>query len=254
MVCASESVKDIRKDGKMQSAVSISPTNDNLDRYAEPKITEWLVDAALSRTFLTYGEAKQRLEKEHNFSHIWHNRPGYCAEQLMRKIQKEIPDAPLLNALLVNASDKMPGEGIADFFSKHYNNSILKKKGIREKNEPLWRKYSEMATEEVYNYFRWPYIYTEIYKKPYTFKREELRVLYSDCCAEENSALGRRGGEGPNHKALRQRVHLNPEEVFPDKSIQSSRTEHPLPSGDRLDVLYIGIKELFPIEIKSKDS
>ena len=150
------------------TAERIKPTYENFDKYAEPEIAKWLIDAALSRTVLTYGEVKDRLEKQVGFSDIGQaTRLGYSADKLMFNILEKYPNAPLLNVLLVNKSENTPGEGFAKFLSKRYNIAAFSVKGVKKNNAPLWREYTEKATDEVYNFNRWPRIYAEVYARPY---------------------------------------------------------------------------------------
>lgn len=176
----------------------IRATHDNLDEHAEPVIAKWLVDAALSRTVLRYGEAKNRLEKQVGFSNIGQaTNLGRSAEKLMLKIQEKYPNAPLLNALLVKKSDNMPGEGLAKFLWERYKIPDFSVKGVRENNKPLWQEYTQKAADEVYNFYGWPYIYSEVYERPYEPERKELLALQTDSEAKKQDHQRGHGGEGP---------------------------------------------------------
>ena len=63
-----------------------------------------------------------------------------------------------------------------------------------------------------------------------------------------------RGGEGPNHRALRLRVLRNPSLVRTELRPEATNTEVELLSGDRVDVVSITEDRTVAIEVKSKDS
>ncbi|WP_171123502.1 MULTISPECIES: hypothetical protein [unclassified Ruegeria] len=66
-------------------------------------------------------------------------------------------------------------------------------------------------------------------------------------------AFGGRG-EGENHRALRLWVLNNPTAIFPSIKLLRSDTEFVLPSGDRLDVIFIAPNASIALEVKSRDS
>lgn len=63
-----------------------------------------------------------------------------------------------------------------------------------------------------------------------------------------------RSGEGENHKRLRLWVKDNPAKVMKGLVVAKTRTEVPLLSGDRVDVIYYWKGNALAIEVKSIDS
>ena len=63
-----------------------------------------------------------------------------------------------------------------------------------------------------------------------------------------------RSGEGENHKRLRLWVKDNPAKVLKGLAVAKTRTEVPLLSGDRVDVVYYSKGNALAIEVKSIDS
>lgn len=233
----------------------IRPTNPNLDKYAEPVLAKWLIEAALNRGDLTYGEAKLRLEKQVGFSSIGRaTRLGYCAGQIMHNIHAKFPKAPLLNTLLVLQQDHMPSTGAGGFMASHFGKPKLAREGTRDEKPDLWREYFEAAAEEVYEFADWPEIYQQVYGQPYEADSSPMSPSSPQGGTEKDGLPRGRGGEGPNHKALRLWVWANPQEIFPKLSITRSETEEDLPSGDRVDVVYYASESTIALEVKSKDS
>lgn len=233
----------------------IKPTNANLDMYAEPALAKWLIEAALSRSVLTYGEAMLRLEKQVGFSRIGRaTRLGYCAGQIMHNIHAKFPNAPLLNTLLVLQNDYMPSTGAGSFMANYFGKPNLAKEGIRQENPDLWRRYFESAAEEVYAFPDWPKVYKDVYAKPYQPDTSRMSPSNPTGGTEKDGIARGRGGEGPNHKALRLWVQANPAAVFPKLKVTRTDTEVDLLSGDRVDVVYYGTERTIALEVKSKDS
>jgi hypothetical protein len=234
---------------------SIKPTNKNFDKYAEPIMAKWLIEAAMNRTDLIYGAAMLRLEKQVGFSSIGRaTRLGYCAGQIMHNIHAKFPDAPLLNTLLVLQNDRMPSTGAGWFMARYFGKPMLATEGFRDKKPNVWRDYFEAAAEDVYAYPDWPRVYKTVYGKPYRPDTSDQSPSNTEGGTEKDGLPRGRGGEGPNHKALRLWVKANPVAVFPTLKVSRSETEVDLPSGDRVDVVYYTTERTIALEVKSKDS
>jgi hypothetical protein len=59
------------------------------------------------------------------------------------------------------------------------------------------------------------------------------------------------GGEGPQHKALKEFVSSNPAVVNLPKSQANGDIEYALPSGDSVDVMFVGKAGFTAVEVKS---
>ena len=88
--------------GGDKKARNIRPTNQNLEsgRATKP-LTAWLIHAAKSRRTMTYGKAKRLLESDCGFDVVFTVAVGRVAGAAMNRILEAVPDAPLLNVLLV---------------------------------------------------------------------------------------------------------------------------------------------------------
>ena len=118
----------------------IPPTHENLESVqATRPLTAWLIHAARSRRTMTYGQAKQRLEGECDFDVIFHVAVGRVAGAAMNRILKYVPDAPLLNVLLVRADSGLPGSGACRLFGKTVSEHPLVAEGWRRRARPMAR-------------------------------------------------------------------------------------------------------------------
>ena len=237
------------------SADLIKPTNENLRKIAAPILAKWLVDAALRRTTLTYGEALLRLEKEIGFSSIGRaTRLGVPAGCLMGDIHEISENAPLLNVLLVLQSDDMPSTGAGGFMAEYFGVTKLGEENIRYNEPKLWRKYFERAADEVYAYPNWQKLLDRVYPSKTGYKSGLLSALTPLAGTEKEGIPRGRKGEGPAHKSLRLWARDNPGRVIKLAKGCRSETEVELPSGDRVDVIYCTEKITFAVEVKSRIS
>jgi len=97
-------------------------TNANLSRHSIKPAMKWLIATALDGATMTYGEIKERLEREAGFTTVFPTRIGFVVGTLMSKIQEISPNAPLINVLAVNQKDRLPSEGAGSFLANKFEN------------------------------------------------------------------------------------------------------------------------------------
>jgi len=230
----------------------IPATRENLNTIATKPVTRWLIQAAKDRSSLSYLAAVKRLESECSFGGISKFTPlmigGSCGA-LMDMIHERFPDAPLLNVLMVNASDGYAGPGAAWYMARRFNDSRLDRRNIRETNKALWRKTADKAADEVYAYGdKWDAVFKKVFD-------EEWSPIPPRTGTEKDGNKYGQGGEGPNHKALRLWVKRHPGKIVGKRYRDfRSETEVLLDSADRVDVVYYGSKNTIALEVKSMDS
>ena len=121
----------------------------------------------------------------------------------------------------------------------------LGENGVDEAYPDLWARYARLAIEEAHRYDGWEALYEQLFGSyvPDPFYDSPRR-----------RTGGGDGGEGPNHKALREWVQDHPECI--DKRLRDvdAETEVELLSGDRVDVVYRTPRQIVTIEVKSRDS
>ncbi len=232
----------------MWQVALIPPTYENLesDKATKP-LTAWLIHAARLRRTMTYGQAKRRLEGDWGFGVIFTVAMGRVAGAAMNAILKDVPDAPLLNVLLVQSNTGLPGSGAVGYLaSRHPNIRWLRSDGAEK--DPRWRELVEAEAARVYAYDRWSEVYRLVYGRRLPGADDDLR-------GKERDGTGRGGGgEGVNHRALRLKVKRQPNLVRRGLRPENTETEVELLSGDRVDVVSVAKDGTVGIEVKSRDS
>lgn len=235
-------------------------TNENLLEHALQPTMKWLIAAALDGTTMTYGEIKQRLERQASFSTIFATRVGLVAGEMMNRIQLVEPDAPLLNVLVVNQRDRQPSKGAGSFMATRFQNPRLKSESYKQRHSESWKSYFERAAAEVYAYppEKWSDLYRATFHSDLTATEIEAeRTRRQDGNENDFGAGGWKygaGGESEHHKSLRLWVTANPQMVGPAYSKARSETELCLDSGDRVDVVYHLPDRTIVLEVKSRIS
>lgn len=223
---------------------------EELRRNGPEPLMRWLL-ARGPATPLTYGYVAQRLERELHIPKIFPTHIGGVAGTLMEQILHVDKDAPLLNVLVVDQLDHLPGKGVTDFlvdrfgakYSNYENFSLADKERIVRR-----------AVLEVRSYKKWADIYSQLFNRPSPRIDQEISQLTEQ---DGKSPDGRKGGggEGPLHKRLKKYIANNPKLV--DSRIGKHRTiipEAPLPSGDYVDLRIENGLFTVLIEVKSRIS
>ncbi|MFG1319224.1 hypothetical protein [Xanthobacter autotrophicus] len=233
-------------------------TNENLSSDAATKaLMRWLVVAALDNSFLTYGEVKNRLEKEVGFESIARpGRTGYTAGAMIDKLLDVDEAAPLLNVLLVEQKTELPSDGAGSYLADRFDEPRLRHANAKNRLSKLWRRAFDEAAGEVYStpQAEWQRLFECAYGEPLdpqqlTEDREKRRAG-----AENDGLRYGRSGEGPHHKELRLWVCVNPALIHQKFADAVSETEVVLDSADRVDVLFKLKNHTVAIEVKSRDS
>ena len=202
----------------------LSQTDENLEGPSaiEP-LARWLIGAAGRDTTIAYSDAASRLEKECGFSPIFPAlRMGRTAAALQYAIHARDPSAPLLNVLLVRKGTGLPGSGAQEFLAARFpEESRLGEKDADAVHPEVWARYARLAIEEAHRYDGWEALYEQLFGS----------YVPDPFYAPRRRTGGRGGGEGPNHKALREWVQDHPECI--DKRLRDvdAETEVELLSG-----------------------
>ncbi len=222
-------------------------TWENLKQHASKPLTQWLIQAAKSRSCITYKEAKLRLETEIGFDTIFSSMMGVPAGELMEQILAFRPDCPLLNILLVRQDNQMPGDGAGPFMADYLNDPKLKSRDFREKNPKKWREACNKIATDVYAFQDWERVFRHVFG-------ERLPVPAPPISSERDGIMHGRSSEGKKHRTLRQWVMKNPDKIKSTYKNFRAETEVVLESADRVDVVYYGPKSTVALEVKSSYS
>ncbi len=241
----------------MAKRARYSATDENLLNHALEPAMRWLIAVALDGSTITYGDVKEKLEKEESFSTVFATRIGLVAGELMHKLQSVEPNAPLINVLVVNQEDRQPSKGAGSFMANRFGNERLRAKSAKKRYPKLWKRSFERAAGEVYEYSEkdWADLYRRVFKRRLTIDNiEHERKERQQGSEKDGFQYGRGGGEGPFHKALRLWVTDNPQAVRRGFAGARAETEVDLDSGDRIDAVYYCADQTIVLEVKSRIS
>lgn len=143
-------------------------------------------------------------------------------------------DVPPIQCLVVNKRDRLPGEGIGWFITdlSHYKKLSSKQR----------RQVVDAELQKIYAFDKWLKVLNTLNLQPADCDFTKLN---------KKASQFKGGGEGPEHKKLKQSVANNPAHFGIPVSSAPGETEHSLPSGDSLDVFFVHRKEHVGIEVKS---
>jgi hypothetical protein len=235
-------------------------TNENLIENGLAPAMRWLIAVALDGSTMTYGELKRKLEDNAGFSTIFATRIGFVAGSLMETIQKVEPDAPLINVLVVNQTDRQPSKGAGVFMARRFGERRLHREDAKQQYPQLWEETFKRAAGEVYSYTeaQWTALFERVFGThldPEKIKRD--REKRHEGTEKDGIPTGRRygpGGEGPLHQSLRMWVKSNPGAIQRAFNDATTDTEVDLDSGDRVDVVYKLADRIAVLEVKSRIS
>lgn len=202
------------------------------------KMLPILVRQAGSQRPLTYGAMATEVGMTHHrpvqraAGHI-----AYALDEIagMRGWRRRPP--PKLQSLIINKTTGLPGHGVNGFMSHQYQQARTK---------PQRAAALLTAHAEIYAYPYWSDVMRLLGVETSLPKLQELT-------REATDSHGR-GGEGPDHKALKEYVAANPVVVGLPAAHASGEPEHRLPSGDQIDVLFKGSSGVLAVEVKSHTS
>jgi hypothetical protein len=149
-------------------------------------------------------------------------------------------EIPQIQSLVINKQRRLPGEGFESFLAlrmKEYQRLSLAEK----------RAYLDAYWHEVYSYPYWLDVLEAFDLVPAT--KDAARII-----ANAKTGKSGGGGEGEEHRRLKEYVATNPGIIGLPHNFVPGTIETPLPSGDRLDVLFDTPKRQVAVEVKSRIS
>ena len=161
------------------------------------------------------------------------NYPLGCIGNRLDDLSEEWGDEiPHIQALVVSKATGLPGPGFDGFLGERgyeWENNTERRAIIRE----YWTK--------VYEYPYWEDVIEEL----------ELQPVSETAGAEIEAAKGfGGGGEGEEHRQLKQFLCENPQLVGLQKDDDVGEVEYDLPSGDSVDIVFDHRKRLHAVEVK----
>jgi len=159
---------------------------------------------------------------------------GAIGQALKRLAVDWAVDIPAIQCLVVNKHTGLPGEGVGWF--------ITSLDDFKKLNRKQQRNIVQAELQRVFAFNRWPAVLEEFGLKP---KPLDYRTILHQAA----SFVG--GGESTHHRALKEFVAGHPDVIGLPSSVGPGETEHPLPSGDCLDVFFQDHDDFVAVEVKS---
>ena len=200
----------------INNIVTTDITNSNVRRTI-PVLVRWAKQGAYTQT---YGDLCAQI----GYKDI--KGAGRLAGSILKQVQLVLDELsnitgesiPTLNSLCKNKGSMLPSEGFS-FVSPDYQTM----------DAPSQRLFVKGLDLEAHNYSKWDWVLKELGLKELSpITEEELSFL-------SMSSFG--GGEGEEHKTLKEYILHNPHAIGIHKVIKAE-TEYILPSGDRLDIYF----------------
>jgi hypothetical protein len=217
-------------------------TGDKLYHERARSALPLLVRQASQSATLYYSDlaAELGMPNERNLNYVL-GYVGDAVESLSKDWKENIPP---IQCLVINKRDRMPGEGIGWF--------ITKKEDFRKLPRKEQRRLVKLELEKVFAYRRWPSVLKAFGLAPTKadYSADAAKAKTSGATRESRAASFGGGGESPEHQKLKLFVAAHPEIVgLPAKL--TGDTEHPLLSGDVLDVFFQHGQDSIAVEVKS---
>lgn len=198
-----------------------------LVREILPILVDWAKHGYTDRTYSDLN--KQIGYKDGRNTSIGHQLG--CLSTILEKLSIVTGiDIPTLNGLVCNATTGLPSDGF-EFVKESYKGMSLEEKA----------KYVRQLNSEAINYKNWDWVLAQLGLKPAISVADEEAIRSGKCHGY--------GGEGAEHKALKEYVAKHPE-LIGAKEIGTN--EHILLSADRLDVWFPTSK--IAVEVKPLSS
>ncbi|WP_156467930.1 MULTISPECIES: hypothetical protein [unclassified Methylobacterium] len=143
---------------------------------------------------------------------------------------------PHIQSLVVNKQTGLPGPGFDGFLTDEDYKWIDK----TERKSVI-----EQYRVKIYEYPYWDEVLSSLRLKPVASGITDLI---------NEAAYGRGQGEGQAHKALKEFVRNNPVVIGLSPDHPKGRTEHSIPSGDRLDILFAHKGRVCVAEVKPRNA
>ncbi len=203
-----------------------------LVRKAIPILIHW----AQTKTTGSYKELYNALGYS-TFSYIG-SVLGYIQDTIDKLVEVSSKKIPSLNALVYKDSTELPSEGF-DYVYPNYNtlNPVEKKTFIEGHNQ------------KTFDFPNWNWVLQELSLTPYVGCGNEYIEKTRASIAKGQYG---KGGEGAEHKTLKEYVKNNPNSVGIKYAVQAIE-EHTLLSADRIDVLFV-LKDGAQVAVEVKPS
>jgi len=217
-------------------------------RHALP-IVVWCAKNGRS---ITYGQLDSEIVTRglgHHVMAVQYGHPaGAIGDALLELEPRWKKRIPPLNAIIVNAKDRMPGKGV-NYYLKHY---FKVKKGTSKIGAGQRQAVVEEIQADVFAFKHWDRVLQECELK-------KIQGGVSTDSEDSDVAPPKRGGwsgepESEEHRTLKEYVASNPSLIGLPHSAAKGRTEYLFASADSADVVFTAPQHVVGVEVKSRIS
>lgn len=196
-----------------------------------------LVAQARARHTITYGQLARELNmpNHRNLNHVL----GAIGEEIKELGREWKDEIPALTCIVINKHDKLPQRGI----QFHMSPEEFERLSQTRREEILHHLY-----QDIWDYERWDEVLLHFDLEPLIpAKSKHLQEI------AKKAKYGRGGGEGEDHRRLKEYIRANPSVLRLPKSLDG-KTEHCFPSSDEIDVMFDGGPTWIGVEVKGDRS
>jgi hypothetical protein len=166
-----------------------------------------------------------------------------CVGETLKSLSEEWKEhVPPIQCLVVNKHTGLPGEGVGWFLADR--EAFLPFENYKNLSQRQQRDLVHGQLQKVFIYSRWRNVLQALNLKPVPFEFSSLL----------DAASRKSGGEGENHRLLKEFVAKHPEAIGLPKGTPKGEMERSLPSGDSLDVSFQVADHWICAEVKSSVS
>ena len=151
-------------------------------------------------------------------------------------------DVPPIQCLVVNKNTGLPGEGIGWFITKKNDKDEFRKLPRRQQRIRV-----EVELQKVFSYKKWLNVLRAFGLKPSSAYPDFSSVV-------KKASKFQARGESDHHKKLKRFVAEHPKIIQLPLRTPHGKIEYDLPSGDKIDVLFVRNDEWIGVEVKSNIS
>ncbi|MGE3105280.1 MAG: hypothetical protein AB7K14_08525 [Lysobacterales bacterium] len=216
-------------------------------RHALPIV----IAAAQHGRCITYGEIDGEIVTRklgHHVLAVKYGHPaGAIGNAMIELGERWGEDIPPLNAIIVNAKDGMPGDGVNSYLKRYFNS----KTGARSYTIKQRRAIVEEIQADVFAFKHWNRVLAACNAKktsppPKKKPRGKIQPPVKGGWSNEP--------ESEEHKKLKEHVARNPALVGLPKSTAKGHIEYRFASADCADVVFTTADSLVGVEVKSRIS
>lgn len=154
---------------------------------------------------------------------------GNAVIDLSKQTKTEIP---LIQCVVINKRQELPGEGIGWFISPDDFDKL---------NKTQKQKVVAAQLAKIYTFQQWDWVLEQFGLEPIAINLDkELQI-----------AKSRKGGESEQHRKFKEFISENPQLLGLGGSLKLVQIEYPLPSADTVDVLFRDKDLKIGVEVKS---